>query len=106
MISRLGELTALPAYLHISSYATLAMLSLINRSNACNCRTYPRRGLPTCVATGQQLEFDHQHRILLPQCTLVISFMKTGRLPSQTKVLASIIKQTVLTSNPIFRKYL
>ena len=28
MISRLGELTALPAYLHISSYATLAMLSL------------------------------------------------------------------------------
>ena len=55
MISRLGELTALPAYLHISSYATLAMLSLINRSNACNCRTYPRRCLPTCVATGQQL---------------------------------------------------
>ena len=29
MISRLGELTALPAYLHISGYATLAMLSLI-----------------------------------------------------------------------------
>ena len=44
MISRLGELTALPAYRHISSYATLAMLSLINRSNACKCRTYPRRG--------------------------------------------------------------
>ena len=37
-------------------------------------------------------------RILLPQCTLVISFMKTGRLPSQTKVLAGIIKQNVLTS--------
>ena len=53
MISRLGELTALPAYLHISSYATLAILSLINRSNACNCRTYPRSGLHTCVATGQ-----------------------------------------------------
>ena len=59
--SRLGELTALPAYLHISSYATLAMLSLINRSNACKWRTYPRRGLRTCVATGQQLEFDDQH---------------------------------------------
>ena len=29
MISRLGELTALPAYLHISSYATLAILSLM-----------------------------------------------------------------------------
>ena len=28
MISRLGELTALPAYRLISSYATLAMLSL------------------------------------------------------------------------------
>ena len=61
MISRLGEGTALPAYLHISSYATLAMLSLINRSNACKCRTYPRRGFHTCVATGQQLEFDHQY---------------------------------------------
>ena len=59
--SRLGELTALPAYLHISSYAMLAMLSFINRGDACKCRTYPRRGLHTCVATGQQLEFDHQH---------------------------------------------
>ena len=49
MISRLGELTALPAYLHISSYAMLAILSLINRGDACKCRTYPRRGLHTCV---------------------------------------------------------
>ena len=55
MLSRLGESTALLAYLHISSYATLAMLSLINRSNAFKSRTYPRRGLYTCFATGQQL---------------------------------------------------
>ena len=61
MIFRPGQLTALPASLHISSYATLAIISLINRSNACNCRIYPRSGLHTSVATGQQLEFDHQH---------------------------------------------
>ena len=61
MISHLGEYTAVLAYLHISSYATLAILSLINRSNACKCSTYPRSGFHSCVATGQQLEFDHQY---------------------------------------------
>ena len=37
-------------------------------------------------------------RTLLPHCTLLISSMKTGRLPSLTKVLASINKQNVLTT--------
>ena len=41
MISHLGEKTAVPAYLHISSYATLDILSPINRSSVCNCSTSP-----------------------------------------------------------------
>ena len=67
MISRLGELTDLPAYLHISSYATLAIISLINRSNACNCRTYSRSGLHTCVASSTHIMQKSQNLHVLLQ---------------------------------------
>ena len=61
MIPHLGQQTALPAYLLISSYAKIAIISLINRSNACNCRTHRRFVFHICVATDQQIEFDHQY---------------------------------------------
>ena len=41
MITNLGENTALPAYLHVSGYATLDILSLINHSTSPSIRKRP-----------------------------------------------------------------
>ena len=55
-----GEITCSNSLsIHVSSFTTLAILSLINRCNACNGST--SSSWSSCVATGQQLEFVHQH---------------------------------------------
>ena len=58
MISRLGELTALPVYLHISSYATLAMLSL----------EHPRR-YRGIVVLPCRAEFDTRCVLVCADCS-------------------------------------
>ena len=56
MISRLGELTALPAYRLISSYATLAMLSLEHPGRYRGIVVLPCRAeFDTLVASTEQI---------------------------------------------------
>ena len=89
MISRLGELTALPAYLHISSYATLAMLSLINRSNACKCTQCCNKiheffcHLNACVSRHVSYCMNNTHRRVLLIHTARNSYNRTSLLAAR-----------------------
>ena len=77
MISPLGELTALPAYRHISCYATLAMFSLEHPGRY--------RGI---VVLPSRAEFDTRCVLVCADCSQRL--VSSGSLPRQCIDLQSL----------------